>query len=136
MNHWLKVFRAGAIAGVVLFMSAPSLASEKDFAGTWIFSGALTAPKVTALYAPRCTLKVDAGEVTGSCKGASGLGSIEGAVSGDTIVLRWKKIAINADTVDSTVTFRGKLDDDGYIRGEVKDSLFDGPVGLFVAQRV
>lgn len=109
--------------------------AKTDFTGKWVVSGTMSGDDVNETISPTCTFKQDGDELSGSCKSKSALGSLEGAVDGDTIVWHWKRVATNSDQVDATITFRGALAD-GVIRGQFKDDTVDDEVGTFVAQRL
>lgn len=107
-----------------------------DFTGKWTVTGAITGEDVSETVSPTCTFKQDGDALSGSCEGANGLGSAEGAVDDDTIVWHWKRVAKNDNIWDSTITFRGELGKDGVIRGQWKDDYLADAVGTFVAQRL
>jgi len=86
---------------------------------------------------PVCKFKQDDNRITGSCKGPSYLGSVEGAVDDKTIVWHWYGVAIQKDQEPNvTATFKGTLGSDGLIRGSWTDSLVEDASGIFTAQRV
>jgi hypothetical protein len=131
----LKSVLALLVAAAII--AAASLASAKtDFSGKWLVSGSINGDNAVETISPTCTIKQSDGELSGSCKGVSGIGSIDGAADGDTIAWTWKRIATNDKVLDATITFRGTLGSDGVIRGQWKDSNIDDEVGTFVAQRM
>lgn len=116
--------------------AAAGAASAPDFTGKWVVTGSMSGDNGEETISPTCTFKQDGGDLSGSCKGPSGLGSLDGAVDGKSIVWHWKRVATNSDVLDATITFRGSLGSDGVIRGQWKDDNIDDEVGTFVAQRL
>jgi hypothetical protein len=117
----------------------PVAAKAADFSGKWTVAGTMSTPGGGMTIAPVCTFKQDAsGALTGSCKGPSYLGSIDGAVDGDTIVWHWHGVATGDDQAPNvTATFKGTLGSDGIIRGNWTDTLVpEGASGIFTAQPV
>jgi hypothetical protein len=115
-----------------LIVGAVSAQAATDFSGKWVVSGTME----DEVISPTCTFAQNNGELSGSCKGPSGLGSLDGAADGQSIVWHWKRVATNSDVGDATITFRGTLGSDGVIRGQWKDDNVDDEVGTFVAQRL
>jgi hypothetical protein len=64
------------------------------------------------------------------------MGSVDGAVDGNSIVFNYHRIAKNDKSWDATLTFRGEVGADGVLRGQWKDSTIHDTVGTFVGQKV
>jgi hypothetical protein len=116
--------------------AASSALAKTDFSGKWVVSGTLSSDTAEETISPTCTFTQKDGALSGSCKGGSGIGSIDGAADGNTIAWTWKRIATNDQVLDATITFRGTLGSDGVIRGQWKDENIENEVGTFVAQRL
>lgn len=129
-----KLFIAALCAAII---SVPLVAYGANFAGSWAVSGTLSTPDGSMTISPVCKFKQDNDAITGSCKGPSYLGSVDGAVDGNTIVWHWHGVAINEEQEKNvTTTFKGTLGSDGLIRGQWTDSLVEDASGIFTAQKV
>ena len=136
MNRLLV--RAAAVIGFAAVITSPAMINAANFAGTWAVSGSMDTPDGAMRVSPVCAFKQDGDRITGTCKGPSYLGSVEGAVDGEHIVWHWYGIAKNdVQTPNVTTTFKGELGDDGFIRGVWTNSIVpEGASGEFTAQRV
>jgi hypothetical protein len=125
-----------AAAVVMIVIPALALASEKSLAGTWVITGTISNDEYKEQINPNCTFKLDGEKLSGSCKSGSAMGAAEGSVDGNALVWHWDRIGTSDVTPDATLTFRGKVGDDGVLRGEFKDSNFGDTVGTFVGQKL
>ncbi len=133
MNLTSTLRCASALAGLALAVSVPGIASAANFAGTWSFSGRMGNAETVA---PVCVFRQSGNTLTGSCKGAAGIGSVTGGgVNGARITWRWNRIATSSAQVNSVVTFFGVLGPQG-ISGTWRDSYQPGGVGTFTGYRV
>jgi hypothetical protein len=123
---------ACAAATLTIVHPASAKADGANFAGTWAITGTLVGDGGKETIAPTCTFKVSGEQLSGSCKSGNAMGSIDGSVSGSSIVWHWDRIATADTNVDATLTFRGQVGDDGILRGEFKDSNYGDNVGTFV----
>jgi hypothetical protein len=131
-----KRFTIAGIAAAAVIVAIPSLASaaEKNLAGTWVITGTISNDEYREQINPKCAFKLDGEKLTGSCKSGSAMGAADGSVDGNTMVWHWDRIGTSDVTPDATLTFRGKVGDDGVLRGEFKDSNIGDTVGTFVGQ--
>jgi hypothetical protein len=136
VNAKKRVITGIATAAMMIAIPALALASEKSLTGTWVITGTISGDSGGEQINPNCTFKLDGEKLTGSCKSGSAMGAAEGSVDGNAMVWHWDRIGTSDVTPDATLTFRGKVGDDGVLRGEFKDSNFGDTVGTFVGQKL
>ena len=122
----------GAVVATAVLVTPGGAGASTSFTGKWVVTGSMPDESIS----PTCTFNQDHGKLSGSCKGPNGLGDLDGAADGDSIVWHWDRVATSDKTWDATLTFRGTLGSDGIVKGEWKDDTLSDEVGNFVAQRL
>ncbi|HEX3469424.1 MAG TPA: hypothetical protein VHT05_15185 [Candidatus Elarobacter sp.] len=124
-----------ALAAIALVVSVPALAQAAVSTGTWSISGAMGNPPVETIN-PVCVLRLVGSALSGTCRGAAGVGAVtNGVVSGARVTFRWNRIATSAAQKNGIITFVGTLTSSTIIRGTWTDSYRPGGVGTFIGQR-
>jgi hypothetical protein len=88
------------------------LGADNNVAGTWTITGDVQGYPVNET----CTFTQDAGKLTGSCKGSEKTYDTTGTVEGQKVVFKHAG-EYQGDAL--TITFTGKLDDAGALKGTI-----------------
>jgi hypothetical protein len=136
MKSFARVGYVTIASGFVFILGLSAVAQAASYAGSWVLRGAIMGRGTyIETIAPVCVFRQDGDEIQGTCKGSAGLGSVEGAVDGSTIVFHWNRIGTTSEQFTSTLTFKGVWGADGIIRGEWTDTAFPRVTGTFEAKK-
>ena len=130
-----KLGYVGALVGLVLAVSIPTIALAHDYSGKWAINGVVGDPTVASVVGI-CDLTQDGHDIVGSCKGATGVGAMDGSEDGAKIQFELHIVATKESGVTAIAHFKGVLDPDGVIRGTWTMSTYPDAGGPFTAQKI
>ncbi len=124
-----------ALVGFVFVLSSPTIAQAHDYSGKWAINGVLGDPTIASIVGI-CDFTQDGHDIVGSCKGATGVGAMDGSEDDGKIQFELHIVATKESGVTAIAHFKGVLDPDGVVRGTWTMSTFPDAGGPFTAQKI